>query len=123
MPMINEAELRSKGIQSITEVKFENTISRTTSVANPRQIERAVRGSKFAFDLMYEAEEESEILEDMETLAEGMKLIQYDYIGGNGSRGYGKVVFDDINLNVVIGSVSEEIIAKSETAINEAISR
>lgn len=31
----------------MTEVKFENSISRLTAVANPRQIERAVRGLSF----------------------------------------------------------------------------
>ena len=75
------------------EVKFENSISRATAVANPRQIERVVRGSVFKLDLIYELEEEQEFLEDMETLAEAMKLLQYDYLGGNGSRGYGKSNF------------------------------
>lgn len=51
----------------MTEVKFENSISRATAVANPRQIERAVRGSVFKLDLIYELEEEQEFLEDMET--------------------------------------------------------
>ena len=43
MVLANENELRKAGLQSMTEVKFENSISRTTAVANPRQIERAVR--------------------------------------------------------------------------------
>ena len=43
----NEEELRRQGIQSLTEVKFENTIKRTDAVANPRQIERVIRGSIF----------------------------------------------------------------------------
>lgn len=90
MVLKNEEELRDAGLQSMTEVKFENSISRATAVANPRQIERAVRGSVFKLDLIYELEEEQEFLEDMETLAEAMKLLQYDYLGGNGSRGYGK---------------------------------
>lgn len=84
MVLKNEEELRDAGLQSMTEVKFENSISRATAVANPRQIERAVRGSVFKLDLIYELEEEQEFLEDMETLAEAMKLLQYDYLGGNG---------------------------------------
>ena len=47
MILLNAAELRSKGVTSLTEVKFENTINRLTAVANPRQIERVVRGSEF----------------------------------------------------------------------------
>ena len=39
----NKGELKKVGIDHMTEVKFENTISRTTAVANPRQIERVIR--------------------------------------------------------------------------------
>lgn len=38
MVLANEGELRRAGLQSMTEVKFENSISRLTAVANPRQI-------------------------------------------------------------------------------------
>ena len=54
MILSNEEELRHSGIESITEVTFENTINRATAVANPRQIERAVRGSVFVMSLLYE---------------------------------------------------------------------
>lgn len=37
MVLKNEEELRDAGLQSMTEVKFENSISRATAVANPRQ--------------------------------------------------------------------------------------
>lgn len=123
MPMINEDELRKRGVQSITEVKFENTISRTTAVANPRQIERAIRGSKFGLDLMYEVENEDELVEDFETLAEGMKLIQYDYIGGSGSRGYGKVEFKDVEVDAVIGNISDDVMDKCRLIIAEALKK
>ncbi len=111
MMLVNGEELREQGLQGFTEVKFENTIDRVTAVANPRQIERAVRGSRFGLDMIYEAVEEGEISEDFEALAQGMKLLQYDYLGGNGSRGYGKVKFKDLAADVVVGEVPEEIIA------------
>ena len=111
MVMCNDKELREQGLQSMTEVKFENSINRLTAVANPRQIERAVRGSQFDIDFIYEVEEENEIVEDFETLSRGMKLLQYDYLGGHGSRGYGKVKFNDLQADVVIGEVSDEIMA------------
>ena len=111
MVMCNDKELREQGLQSMTEVKFENSINRLTAVANPRQIERAVRGSQFDIDFIYEVEEENEIVEDFETLSQGMKLLQYDYLGGHGSRGYGKVKFNDLQADVVIGEVSDEILA------------
>ena len=112
MSLANEEDLRKAGLQSLTEVKFENSISRTTAVANPRQIERVVRGSVFNMDIIYnvDSEHEDEILPDMRTLAEGLKLLQYDYLGGNGSRGYGKVVFQDVKAKVVTGSLDEQIV-------------
>ena len=109
MFMANEKELRDQGLQSMTEIKFENTINRATAVANPRQIERAIRGTVFELDMIYEVKKEEEILEDMEILAEGMKLLQYDYLGGSGSRGYGKVVFKDIQVESVVGGVDSQI--------------
>lgn len=121
MVLKNEEELRDAGLQSMTEVKFENSISRATAVANPRQIERAVRGSVFKLDLIYELEEEQEFLEDMETLAEAMKLLQYDYLGGNGSRGYGKIQFQDIYTDAVVGHVDNTLLEKCNLILNEAV--
>lgn len=122
MMMVNSDELRNQGLQSITEVKFENTINRVTAVANPRQIERAIRGSLFDLDIIYEKRKEqmeTEILEDIKVLTEGMKLLQYDYLGGNGSRGYGKIVFNDLYAEVVIGEVSDEIIDKCNELLQQ----
>lgn len=121
MVLANEGELRNAGLQSMTEVKFENSISRATAVANPRQIERAVSGSVFKLDLIYELENEHEFLEDMETLAEGMKLLQYDYLGGNGSRGYGKVEFQNIMAENVVGTVDKNLIDKCNQILNQAV--
>ncbi len=77
------------------EVKFENTISRGTGVANPRQIERVPRGMQFDFRLTYNVENEAELAEDMAVLADGFRLLMLDYLGGHGSRGYGRVSFRD----------------------------
>lgn len=119
MILSNEDELRQHGLQSLTEIKFENTINRMTAVATPRQIERAVRGSKFPLDIMYEAENEDEIVEDMKILSEGFKLLQYDYIGGSGSRGYGKIIFNNLNADVVIGEVDAAVIEQCNKALKE----
>ena len=48
----------------------------------------------------------------METLADGIKLINYDYLGGNGSRGYGAVEIHMDQVNAVIGQVDEELLKK-----------
>ena len=47
----NVDELKRAGVVGQTEIKFENSITRTTAVANPRQIERVVRGAKFPMQL------------------------------------------------------------------------
>lgn len=127
MFLANEDALRKQGLQSLTEIKFENTINRATAVANPRQIERVIRGSEFGVDIIYEAEEESQILEDISVLAEGMTLLQYDYLGGNGSRGYGKVLFHGLRAEAVVGEAPagilqacNDILRKVEDAGREA---
>ncbi len=110
MILSNEEELRHNTLSGqVTEIKFENTINRLTAVANPRQIERVIRGAEFPLDLIYEVtkQPENEITEDFETIIDGMKLLQYDYIGGSGSRGYGKVRFKELELCTVVGEIPE----------------
>ncbi len=82
-----------------TEIKTENGINRVTSVANPRQIERVVSGAVFGERIVYNVENMDELAEDIETLAQGIKLLQLDYLGGHGSRGSGRVSFDTITLS------------------------
>lgn len=107
--MNNWDSLKAKGLTSQTEIKFENSIKRTTAMANPRQIERVIRGAEFPLNIMYEVKDEETILKDFQILAEGFRLLQYDYLGGNGSRGYGKVKFCDLHAKAVIGDVSEAV--------------
>ena len=45
---------------------------------------------------------------DMQLLADGLKLLQMDYLGGHGSRGYGRVSFRDFELSFF--SLNEEYI-------------
>lgn len=110
MFLTNKEELREINIYRATEVKFENSISRTTAEANPRQLERVIRGAKFGLDLMYEYMDDETMKQDFEILKNGFQLMQYDYLGGSGSRGYGKVTFSDIDLDVVIGEVDDDVV-------------
>lgn len=121
MIMANSQELRDLGLQSMTEVKFENTINRATAVANPRQIERVVRGAIFELDIIYEVENVEELLEDMQTLGEGMKLLQYDYLGGNGSRGYGKIVFKNLHAETVVGHLEYALIEQCNQILKKSV--
>ena len=77
----------------MTEVKTEVAIDRITSQANPRQIGRVPAGAEFAFEMilsLYEADDEAEYVK---AVFGCMDLLQDDYLGGHGSRGYGKVRF------------------------------
>ncbi len=116
----NLEELKRAGLTSATEVKFENSISRTTAVANPRQIERVVRGAQFPMQLIYEFSDEIDsdtMLQDFRILKEGFKLLEYDYLGGSGSRGYGRVKFLDLDAEPVIGDVNDTLIEQCRTIL------
>ena len=64
---------------------------------------------------------EDQIVEDISVLAEGLKLLQYDYLGGNGSRGYGKVAFCDLCADAVVGEVDDDILAKCNEILQGAV--
>lgn len=114
MMLSNMKELREYGLNSATEVKFENTISRMTAIANPRQIERAIRGAKFDLSIIYNVQEADEVIPDLQLLAEGMQLLEFDYLGGHGSRGYGKVEFSDLQLRPVIGEIDHDLLTQCQ---------
>ena len=116
MVLANMEELRGFGLHSATEVKFENNINRVTAVANPRQIERAIRGTKFALNIVYDMQKENEAVDDMKLLAEAMQLLEFDYLGGHGSRGYGKVKIVDVQLRPVVGDIDETLLAQCQKA-------
>ena len=73
-------------------------------MANPRQIERAIRGSQFHFELIYEVDNAAEVSEDFETILAGLNLLELDYLGGSGSRGYGKIIFNNVVAETVFGT-------------------
>ena len=108
----NAKELKEIGV-SVTEVKFENTINRLTAIANPRQIERAIRGTRYKLNIIYNLENESEFEEDMKSLKDGMRLLEYDYIGGHGSRGYGKIKFEELEIKCVTGQIADDKLEKA----------
>lgn len=109
MFMNNQSELSSLGINTPTEIKFENNINRLSAIANPRQIERVIRGCRFNLRIIYEVRDEEDICGDFEMITRGLKLMEYDYLGGHGSRGYGRVKFCDLGAESVIGNDNGEL--------------
>lgn len=103
MLLSDKSEEELKGLEldlPYTEIKYENTIDRAKGEANPRQQERVPAGSEFDFKLVYNIEKIDELDEDMENLALMMELLQDDYLGGHGTRGYGRVKFEDLSVEV-----------------------
>lgn len=91
-----------------TEVKFENVINRIKGTAeNPRQIERVPAGAEFDVEFVINIlEEEIDFENDyLNLFHSGLKLLEDDYIGGSGTRGYGQIKF--INLKYVTRKVEE----------------
>lgn len=82
----------------LSEIKFENTINRLTAIANPRQLERVPAGSYFDFKLVYNVENDEDLKTDFENISSCFNLLQEDYLGGHGTRGYGRVAFDNLEF-------------------------
>ncbi len=80
-----------------TQVKFENVIDRITSAATPRQVERVPGGTEFTFEIVYNVFEEQD-KSNLKQVFKAMELLENDYLGGQGSRGYGKVKFSNISV-------------------------
>jgi CRISPR-associated protein Csm3 len=76
----------------LREVKYENTIDRRNGkAANPRQIERVPAGVEFEFVIKLKVLDEDNEEELKKVIEEGLMLLENDYLGGSGSRGYGRV--------------------------------
>ena len=82
-----------------TESKTEVAIDRVTAKANPRTFERVPAGAKFKLNMIlniFDGENESEL---KSTLKQAIGLLEDDYLGGHGSRGYGQVKIELDNKN------------------------
>ena len=79
------------------EVKYENTIDRITSAANPRPSERVPRGSEFGLELVFSVYEDED-QENFQGVFDALRLLKDNYLGGSGTRGYGKIQFQDIKV-------------------------
>ncbi|MGM0369628.1 MAG: type III-A CRISPR-associated RAMP protein Csm3 [Bacillota bacterium] len=83
-----------------TETKTENSINRKTSEAsNPRQTERVPAGAKFDLNIVYNIMQDQDVQRFRELMV-GLRLLEDDYLGSNGSRGYGRVKFEDFNVKL-----------------------
>lgn len=92
------------------EVKYEVSIDRITSQGlNPRPIERVPAGAVFGPMEMSFAFYEPEDVRRFGLVLRAMQLLEEDYLGGQGSRGSGKVRFHDLSITCRAGDDWEEI--------------
>jgi len=97
------------------EEKSENSINRITGRVNTkgggvRNIERVVPGVEFKSILILRVFEEDDEEAFEELIKRGVKLLERDYLGGSGSRGYGRVEINEIKFedeNFDIGNENE----------------
>ncbi len=90
-----------------TESKWENTIDRQTSKArNPRQTERVPAGADFVFEMVFNIMCEED-LDRFQELIVGLRLLEDDYLGSSGSRGYGRIKFKELDIGLKTSSEYE----------------
>ena len=84
-----------------TEIKWENSINRKTGTAeHPRQLERVPAGAEFSFSFIYNVFDDGKKEEHLKELIKAMKILEDDYLGGQGSRGYGQIKFSNVAIEV-----------------------
>ena len=91
-------QMRENLDDELTEVKSENAVDRITSQANPRTLERVPAGARFRFRMVLDVlcQEDKPLLA---RVAEGLRLLEDDALGGGGSRGSGRVTLTNLSLN------------------------
>ena len=79
-----------------TENKFENVIDRVKGIAqHPRQTERVPAGAKFNTEFIINVWDDDDEQELLALFEKGIRLLENDYLGGSGSRGYGQIKFGE----------------------------
>jgi len=80
-----------------TENKFENVIDRVKGIAqHPRQTERVPAGAEFNAEFIINVWDDDDEKELIAMFEKGIRLLENDYLGGSGSRGYGQIKFGEM---------------------------
>lgn len=93
----------------LTEEKSENVINRIRGAAeHPRFIERVPEGTKFKFLVTFKVLQSGDVDLFNKVLLKGLKLLEMDALGGNGSRGYGRIEFEfnDKEINEKVRTIN-----------------
>lgn len=86
-----------------TENKWENVIDRINGKAeHPRQTERVPAGAVFNAEFILNIWDGDDEAEMMELFEKGIHLLENDYLGGSGSRGYGQIKFGKLDNKTIL---------------------
>lgn len=91
----------------LTESKTEVSVDRITANANPRTNERVPMGVTFDFEAVlniFSSDDEQQLRNNV---IKAKNLLEEDYIGGHGSRGYGHIEFIDWKDTEIILNATE----------------
>ncbi len=90
-------QMRENLDDELTELKSENAVDRITSQANPRTLERVPAGARFRLRMVLDVlcPEDKPLLA---RVAEALRLLEDDALGGGGSRGNGRMAFSGLTL-------------------------
>lgn len=92
------AQMRENLDDELTEVKSENAVDRITSQGSPRTLERVPAGARFKVRLVLDilCDEDKDLVAKV---AEGLRMLEDDSLGGGGSRGNGRVKFSSVKAS------------------------
>lgn len=101
--LTTESETELKSCDNLdmpyTEGKWENVIDRIKGTAeHPRQSERVPAGAQFAVEFVINVWDDDNEKALLDMVKRGLRLIENDYLGGSGSRGYGLVKFGELQI-------------------------
>ena len=90
-------QMRENLDDELTEIKSENAIDRITAQSSPRTLERVPAGAKFKVRMIVDilCEEDKAL---PARIAEALRLLEDDALGGGGSRGSGRVSCGNLNV-------------------------
>lgn len=104
--IVRDAMLTQKSVEMLkaaeldmpyTEAKWENVIDRLKGTAeHPRQTERIPAGVSFDVEFVINVWDDDKAEELRNLLKKGINALENDYLGGSGSRGYGKIKFGEL---------------------------
>ncbi len=111
---VRDIPLKPESLEGTTavlysEIKWEAAIDRVTSAASPRQMERVPAGAVFGpMELIFSVYTSADRARFGDVLT-GLQLVEDDYLGGQGSRGSGKVAFEHLTVALKAGENYQEL--------------